>query len=85
MQKDTRAMESKSSTIDEKKENWENTHALHDRYYELEQIHGIQGARIATESHTAAINLIDSIVNEEFFSLMLIMNILYQILIISVT
>jgi glycine/D-amino acid oxidase-like deaminating enzyme len=41
------------------------THALDDRYYELEQIHGIQGARIAADSHTAAINLIESIVNEE--------------------
>lgn len=41
------------------------THALDDRYYDLEQIHGIQGARIAAESHTAAINLIESVVNEE--------------------
>jgi glycine/D-amino acid oxidase-like deaminating enzyme len=41
------------------------THALDDRYYNLEQIHGIQGARIAAESHTSAINLIESIVNEE--------------------
>jgi glycine/D-amino acid oxidase-like deaminating enzyme/nitrite reductase/ring-hydroxylating ferredoxin subunit len=41
------------------------THALDDRYYDLEQIHGIQGARIAAESHTAAINLIQSVVNEE--------------------
>jgi glycine/D-amino acid oxidase-like deaminating enzyme/nitrite reductase/ring-hydroxylating ferredoxin subunit len=41
------------------------THALDDRYYDLEQIHGIQGASIAAESHTAAINLIESVVNEE--------------------
>ncbi len=41
------------------------THALDDRYYDLERIYGIQGARIAAESHTAAINLIESIVNEE--------------------
>lgn len=41
------------------------THALDDRYYDLEQTHGIQGAHIAAESHTAAINLIESIVNEE--------------------
>jgi glycine/D-amino acid oxidase-like deaminating enzyme/nitrite reductase/ring-hydroxylating ferredoxin subunit len=41
------------------------THALDDRYYDLEQIHGIEGARIAAESHTAAINLIESVVNEE--------------------
>jgi glycine/D-amino acid oxidase-like deaminating enzyme len=41
------------------------THALDDRYYNLEQAHGIEGSRIAAESHTAAINLIESIVNEE--------------------
>ena len=41
------------------------THALDDRYYNLEQTHGIEGARMAAESHTAAINLIESIVNEE--------------------
>jgi glycine/D-amino acid oxidase-like deaminating enzyme len=41
------------------------THALDDRYYDLEQIHGIEGARIAAESHTAAINLIESVANEE--------------------
>ena len=41
------------------------THALDDRYYNLEQAHGIEGSRIAAESHTAAINLIETIVNEE--------------------
>jgi glycine/D-amino acid oxidase-like deaminating enzyme/nitrite reductase/ring-hydroxylating ferredoxin subunit len=41
------------------------THALDDRYYNLEQVHGIEGSRIAADSHTAAINLIESIVNEE--------------------
>jgi glycine/D-amino acid oxidase-like deaminating enzyme/nitrite reductase/ring-hydroxylating ferredoxin subunit len=41
------------------------THALDDRYYDLEQRHGVQGARIAAESHTAAINFIQSMVNEE--------------------
>jgi glycine/D-amino acid oxidase-like deaminating enzyme/nitrite reductase/ring-hydroxylating ferredoxin subunit len=41
------------------------THALDDRYYDLEQTHGVEGAHIAAESHTAAINLIESIVNEE--------------------
>jgi glycine/D-amino acid oxidase-like deaminating enzyme/nitrite reductase/ring-hydroxylating ferredoxin subunit len=41
------------------------THALDDRYYDLEKIHGKQGAQIAAESHTAAIKLIESIVNEE--------------------
>jgi glycine/D-amino acid oxidase-like deaminating enzyme/nitrite reductase/ring-hydroxylating ferredoxin subunit len=41
------------------------THALDDRYYNLEQKHGLDGARTAANSHTAAINLIESIVNEE--------------------
>src|ERR687895_566851 len=41
------------------------THALDDRYYDLEQTHGVQGARIAAESHTAAINLIESLIKEE--------------------
>jgi glycine/D-amino acid oxidase-like deaminating enzyme/nitrite reductase/ring-hydroxylating ferredoxin subunit len=41
------------------------THALDDRYYNLEEIHGIQGAQIAAQSHTAAINLIESITTEE--------------------
>ena len=41
------------------------THALDDRYYNLERNHGLDGARIAAESHTAAINLIESVVNEE--------------------
>jgi glycine/D-amino acid oxidase-like deaminating enzyme/nitrite reductase/ring-hydroxylating ferredoxin subunit len=41
------------------------THALDDRYYNLELKHGLDGARTAADSHTAAINLIESIVNEE--------------------
>jgi glycine/D-amino acid oxidase-like deaminating enzyme/nitrite reductase/ring-hydroxylating ferredoxin subunit len=41
------------------------THALDDRYYNLEKIHGKQGAQKAAESHTAAINLIESIAKEE--------------------
>src|ERR687890_2660150 len=41
------------------------THALDDRYYNLEKRHGVQGARIAAESHTAAINLIESLIKEE--------------------
>ena len=41
------------------------THALDDRYYNLEKLHGKEGAHLAAESHTAAINLIKSIVNEE--------------------
>jgi glycine/D-amino acid oxidase-like deaminating enzyme len=41
------------------------TNALDDRYYDLEGLHGKQGARIAADSHTAAINLVESIVKEE--------------------
>jgi glycine/D-amino acid oxidase-like deaminating enzyme/nitrite reductase/ring-hydroxylating ferredoxin subunit len=41
------------------------THALDDRYYTLEALHGNEGARLAAESHTAAINMIESIVNDE--------------------
>lgn len=41
------------------------THALDDRYYNLEELHGNEGARLAAESHTAAINMIKSIVKEE--------------------
>ena len=41
------------------------THALDDRYYNLEKLHGKEGTHLAAESHTAAINLIESIVNEE--------------------
>jgi hypothetical protein len=41
------------------------THALDDRYYNLEEKHGLDGARNAANSHTAAIDLIESIINEE--------------------
>jgi glycine/D-amino acid oxidase-like deaminating enzyme/nitrite reductase/ring-hydroxylating ferredoxin subunit len=41
------------------------SNALDDRYYELERLHGREGARLAAESHTAAIDLIQSIVREE--------------------
>ena len=41
------------------------THALDDRYYNLEKTHGQEGAHKAAESHTVATNLIESIVNEE--------------------
>ena len=40
-------------------------HALDDRYYNLEKLHGMEGARLAAESHTSAINMIESIVNKE--------------------
>jgi glycine/D-amino acid oxidase-like deaminating enzyme/nitrite reductase/ring-hydroxylating ferredoxin subunit len=39
--------------------------ALDDRYYELERLHGEKGARLAAESHTAAIDRIEAIVKEE--------------------
>lgn len=41
------------------------THALDDRYYHIEKIHGKDGARVAATSHTAAIDLIEQIVKEE--------------------
>jgi glycine/D-amino acid oxidase-like deaminating enzyme/nitrite reductase/ring-hydroxylating ferredoxin subunit len=39
--------------------------ALDDRYYELEKLHGEEGARRAAESHTAAIDFIERAVREE--------------------
>ena len=39
--------------------------ALDDRYFELERLHGEEGARIAAESHTAAIATVERIVKEE--------------------
>jgi glycine/D-amino acid oxidase-like deaminating enzyme/nitrite reductase/ring-hydroxylating ferredoxin subunit len=39
--------------------------ALDDRYIDLEKYHGEEGARIAAESHTAAIDSIERIVREE--------------------
>jgi glycine/D-amino acid oxidase-like deaminating enzyme len=39
--------------------------ALDDRYYELERLFGEEGARLAAESHTAAINRIEEIVRDE--------------------
>lgn len=39
--------------------------ALDDRYFELERLHGEDGARLAAESHTAAINAIEAIVEQE--------------------
>jgi glycine/D-amino acid oxidase-like deaminating enzyme/nitrite reductase/ring-hydroxylating ferredoxin subunit len=44
------------------------THALDDRYYNLEEKHGLDGARNAANSHTAAIDLIESIIKEENIS-----------------
>jgi glycine/D-amino acid oxidase-like deaminating enzyme/nitrite reductase/ring-hydroxylating ferredoxin subunit len=39
--------------------------ALDDRYYELERLHGERGARLAAESHSAAIDRIEAIISEE--------------------
>ena len=39
--------------------------ALDDRYFELEKLHGEDGARHAAESHTAAINKVEEIVKTE--------------------
>jgi glycine/D-amino acid oxidase-like deaminating enzyme/nitrite reductase/ring-hydroxylating ferredoxin subunit len=39
--------------------------ALDDRYFELERLHGEKGARLAAESHTAAINRVEDIVKSE--------------------
>lgn len=41
------------------------SNALDDRYVEMERLHGERGARIAAESHTAAIDAIERIVEEE--------------------
>jgi glycine/D-amino acid oxidase-like deaminating enzyme/nitrite reductase/ring-hydroxylating ferredoxin subunit len=38
---------------------------LDDRYYELERLHGEEGARIAAASHTAAIDAIEQAVRDE--------------------
>jgi glycine/D-amino acid oxidase-like deaminating enzyme/nitrite reductase/ring-hydroxylating ferredoxin subunit len=39
--------------------------ALDDRYFELERLHGEKGARLAAESHTAAIDRVEAIVKKE--------------------
>ena len=41
------------------------THALDDRYYNIEKKKGPTNARLAAESHTAAINFIDDAIREE--------------------
>src|SRR5918999_3702158 len=38
--------------------------ALDERYYELERLHGVRGARLAAESHTAAVDRIERIVRD---------------------
>jgi len=39
--------------------------AIDDRYFELEKIHGVEHSRLAAESHTAAIDRIEQIAQEE--------------------
>src|SRR2546423_1691001 len=39
--------------------------ALDDRFYELERLHGEKGARLAAESHSAAIDRVEAIITEE--------------------
>ena len=41
------------------------TWAIDDRYYEIERIHGHDGARLAAASHRAAVDQIEAIVREE--------------------
>ena len=41
------------------------TNALDNRYFEIERLHGKEGARVAAASHTAAINAIEAIVKRE--------------------
>jgi glycine/D-amino acid oxidase-like deaminating enzyme/nitrite reductase/ring-hydroxylating ferredoxin subunit len=41
------------------------TNMMDDRYFELERLHGAEGARLAAESHTAAIERIEEIAREE--------------------
>ncbi|HYF38088.1 MAG TPA: FAD-dependent oxidoreductase [Gemmatimonadales bacterium] len=41
------------------------SNALDDRYFELERLHGHDGARLAAASHAAAIEQIDTVVREE--------------------
>src|SRR5207302_7167643 len=41
------------------------SNAIDDRYFEIERLHGAEGARRAAESHTAAIHRIGAIAAEE--------------------
>jgi hypothetical protein len=44
------------------------SNAIDDRYMEIERLHGEAGARLAAESHTAAINRIELIAKKEKIS-----------------
>src|SRR6266508_4325635 len=41
------------------------TNAIDDRFYELERLFGEEGSRLAAQSHTAAIDLVEAIVRDE--------------------
>src|SRR5260370_40409613 len=41
------------------------SNAIDDRYFEIERLHGAQGARLVADSHTAAIERIEAIDREE--------------------
>ena len=41
------------------------SNAMDDRYFEIERLHGQEGARLCAESHTTAVDRIESIVAEE--------------------
>lgn len=41
------------------------TNVIDDRYFEVERLHGEEGARLACESHTAAIDRIEAIISDE--------------------
>jgi glycine/D-amino acid oxidase-like deaminating enzyme/nitrite reductase/ring-hydroxylating ferredoxin subunit len=41
------------------------SNAIDDRYFEIERLHGEKGARLAAQSHTAAIDRIEAIIAEE--------------------
>lgn len=42
------------------------SNAIDDRYIEIERLHGAEGAKLAAESHTAAIDRIEAIVQESW-------------------
>src|SRR5437764_4588989 len=44
------------------------SNALDDRYYELERLHGSRGAQLAAQSHAAAIDTIEAVVQNESIS-----------------
>src|SRR4051794_6854855 len=41
------------------------SNTIDDRYFEIERLHGADGARLAAESHSAAIDRIEAVVAEE--------------------